>query len=111
MRALGTAFADVILLVDRTRRDALLRQYAAVEEREFDSVLAQVRNEGLVDSVVDYDGLAMPELTRELNKLFLGVHDSTASHSANGVPHAPLFMALHSVKTEYVLQLDAYSMN
>ena len=107
LRRSGTAFADVILLVDRTRRDALLRQYAAVEEREFDSVLAQVRNEGLVDSVVDYDGLAMPELTRELNKLFLGVHDSTASHSANGVPHAPLFMALHSVKTEYVLQLDA----
>ena len=104
----GTRFAEIVLVVDRTRRVDLQRQYTAVDEEAFDVALGQVRGQKLVNRVVDFDGLA-PEtapLVRRLNAKYLG-HASLATHSANGTPHAPLFAALETITTELVLQVDA----
>eukprot|EP00045_Choanoeca_perplexa_P016441 m.222974 g.222974 ORF g.222974 m.222974 type:complete len:2105 (+) comp17261_c1_seq2:280-6594(+) len=104
----GTEFAETLLVVDKTKRSGLVRQYKQVHLVDFDQAVSDIEGSKLVDRVLVFDGLTPEGMAeaRDTNKRIFGI-DSVATHSENGEPHVPLLAALESVKTKLVLHVDS----
>lgn len=108
LRRSGTIFEQVVLSVDRIKRD-MLRPHAAIDESAFDESLKLIQAEKLIDLVHNFDDKSSEwrNAVGKLNRKHFDIGDSLATHSESGESHGALLSTLESIKTDLVLQVDA----